>query len=112
MNRAERRANGNKGKVKTFNLTQEQIDDIRNQCIQIAREQAFLELFAYSIRVIHDKYPLLMKREGRVATFAHLLWDTWEDHQNGYFTTDDLRKTIKEETGLDFFNLTQARLFK
>lgn len=101
-----------KQKTATYNLTAEQIEAIKQECIKVAKEESFIELFALSVRVIHDKYPLLMKKEKRTETFAELLLETWKDYQDGLYTLEQLREMLQEETGLRFTNFTKSRLYK
>ena len=63
MNRAERRAKGIKGKVAVYNLTNDQIQGIKDD----AAVDAVLLMLAIPVMVIHDKFGDLMRKEERFA---------------------------------------------
>lgn len=96
MNRAERRAKGIKGKVAVYNLTNDQIQGIKDD----AAFDAVLLMLAIPVMVIHDKFGDLMRKEGREERFAEHCLRTLEAVQDGLVTLDELKQVLYEETGM------------
>ena len=100
MNRAERRANGIKRKEPTYNLNESQILKIKQDAASKGCDLAFGLMLAIPVMVIHDKYPKLMRKEGREETFANLCLELYDHYDKGYVSLDDLAQCLYEETGM------------
>lgn len=100
MNRAERRAKGIKGKKPTYNLSESQILKIKQDATSKGCDLAFGLMLAIPVMVIHDKYPKLMRKQGREETFANECLELYELYKQGYVSLDDLAQCLFEETGM------------
>ena len=111
MNRAERRAAGNKEKVSSFNLNKDTIDSLKKDSYQRGCDDAFICLLALPVMIIHDKFRELMSKEGREERFVDLLLHHYEMYKQGYFSMDDLKQCLFEEAGIKFDDITKDRNF-
>lgn len=93
MNRAERRKAGKKEKVRTYTLTDVQINQIKHE----AAREAFIEMLAIPVQVLFDKVGW---RQIRLDRFTHWCMNYLEMVQDGTVTLDELRKTLKDEGGI------------
>lgn len=100
MNRAEKRRAGIKAKEPVYNLTLSQIKAMKQEATLKAIEKAFFLMVSIPVSILHDKYPQLMKRDGREQRFADLIIERYKDYEDGYYTLDDLQKCLYEETGI------------
>ena len=100
MNRAEKRRAGIKAKEPVYNLTLSQIKAMKQEATLKAIEKAFFLMVSIPVSILHDKYPQLMKRDGREQRFADLIIERYKDYEDGYFTLDELEKCLYEETGI------------
>lgn len=83
MGRAERRRQQkmDKKKTRTYVLTQNDMDRMKNQMVEVVADELLESVFGISVMVLHDKFGELMRRE---------------------LTLDDIRKTLQEECGAEF----------
>lgn len=102
MNRAERRAKGIKGRRATYNMTEDALNAVRVDEHKKAAEAAFVCMLALPTIVIRDKFGELMRKEGREETFVNLVLKQYELFNQGYFTLDDLKECLLQETGIKF----------
>ena len=93
MNRAERRKAGQKDKVRTYTLTDVQIQQIKHE----AAREAFIEMLAIPVQVLFDKFGY---RQIRLDRFTHSCLNYLEMVQEGTVTLDEIRKTLEEEGGI------------
>ena len=100
MNRAEKRRAGIKAKEPVYNLTLSQIKAMKQEATLKAIEKAFFLMVSIPVSILHDKYPQLMKRDGREQRFADLIIERYKDYEDGYYTLDELEKCLYEETGI------------
>lgn len=102
MNRAERRrADRDKGKkTATYNLSEDQIQEIKKKAVDEAVDTAFILMLALPVMVLHDKYAKLMKKDTRLINFMDEILELYDSYNKGYFTIEDLVNTIYEETGV------------
>lgn len=100
MNRAERRAKGIKTREATYNLNQSQIEKMKQDAFSKGCDLAFGLMLAIPVMVIHDKYPKLMRKQGREETFANECLELYELYKQGYVSLNDLAQCLKEETGM------------
>lgn len=100
MNRAEKRRAGIKAKEPVYNLTLSQIKAMKQEATLKAIDKAFFLMVSIPVSILHDKYPQLMKRDGREQRFADLIIERYKDYEDGYFTLDELEKCLYEETGI------------
>lgn len=100
MNRAEKRRAGIKAKEPVYNLTLSQIKAMKQEATLKAIDEAFFLMVSIPVSILHDKYPQLMKRDGREQRFADLIIERYKDYEDGYYTLDDLQKCLYEETGI------------
>ena len=98
MNRAERRAKGIKEKQATYNMTDDALNAIRAEEQKKAAETAFVCMLALPTIVIRDKFGEIMPKKGREETFVN----QYELFNQGYFTLDDLKECLLQETGIKF----------
>jgi glycosylphosphatidylinositol transamidase (GPIT) subunit GPI8 len=92
-NRAERRKAGNKDKVRTYVLTDVQIQQIKNE----ATKEAFVELLAIPVQVLHDKFGF---GQTRLDRFTHYALNWLEMVRDKEVTLAQLRKTLEDEAGI------------
>lgn len=102
MNRAERRAKGIKAKQATYNMTDDALNAIRAEEQKKAAETAFVCMLALPTMVIRDKFGEIIPKKGREETFVNLVLKQYELFNQGYFTLDDLKECLLQETGIKF----------
>lgn len=111
MNRAKRRANGIKSKSPTFNLTAEAIQAIKEEEQKKSVDMAFILLLTIPTMVIRDKFGELMRKDAREEKFVNLVLKQYELYQQGYFTFEDLKECLYQETGIKIDDL-RGRLYE
>ena len=107
MNRAERRAKGIKAKPVTHILTDDALQAIKNQNMA----DAFILMLTLPTMVIRDKFGELMRKEAREEKFVNLVLKQYELYQQGYFTFEDLKECLYQETGIKIDDL-RGRLYE
>lgn len=93
MNRADRRRAGRTGKTKTYVLTEDQIQQMKNEAVA----EAFKMLLSVPMLVLHDKFQF---GHIRLDRFIHYAMSWVKDIQNGVVTIQQVVKLCEEETGL------------
>lgn len=106
MNRAERRAKGIKAKPVTHILTDDALQAIKNQNMA----DAFILMLTLPTIVIRDKFGELMRKDAREEKFVNLVLKQYELYQQGYFTFEDLKECLYQETGIKIDDL-RGRLY-
>ena len=108
MGRAERRRQQkmDKKKTRTYVLTQNDMDRMKNQMVEAVANELLESVFGISVMVLHDKFGELMRREvdgkSREERFFDMCLNLYDAYENGYLTLDDIRKTLQEECGAEF----------
>ena len=97
MNRAERRKTGKVDKVKTYVLTQDQIDQLKQKAVDEATERAFQMFMSIPMMVLHDKFGFGQIRGSRFMDYA-MIW--FEAVQNGEVTLTELMNIAEDLTGV------------
>ena len=67
-----------------------------------AVETAFVCMLALPTIVIRDKFGEIIPKKGREETFVNLVLKQYELFNQGYFTLDDLKECLLQETGIKF----------
>lgn len=94
MNRAERRRQGAKEKPRTYVLTDQQIQKIKDDAVQDALNIAVTCIIGLPVRLMRTKYKWGNKK--RLPELADDLIDMIEDFYTGKITADELAKEIEE----------------
>jgi hypothetical protein len=100
MNREERRQKGIKQKVRTYTLTETQLNEIKRECTNTAVDYAFMYLVGMSIRVLHDQFGFGLKV--RLPKFADAIIDEYERYLSGDMTPEQYRDLIYDQCGVKF----------
>lgn len=101
MNRQERRRLGIIKKDPMVSIKQSDIDAMKEEATAKGCKLAFNLMLALPAMVIHDKYGLLMKKEGRVEKFVDLCMEEYKCYEEGYITLEELAKCLKDEAGVE-----------
>lgn len=99
MTRADSRRELKK-KDPTYNMKQSQIDAIKEQEFKKGVDTAFVLMLAIPNMVIHDKFGMLMKKDGREQRFVEEVIKLYELYNEGYVTLAELQQCLEEETGV------------
>ena len=94
MNRSARRRNNNDKKVVTYNLTAEQIEQIKKETTDKTLETAFSLMLGIPLMVLRDKYGFGKKRMNEYIDYA---LETYDSFNKGYFNLEDVEKMLREE---------------
>lgn len=98
MNRAERRKQGKSApKPKTYVLTEDQINQMKIDAVNIATRRAFLMLMSIPIMVLHDKFGFGKRRLSKLMDYV-LIW--YESIQNNETKMMELVKVAEDECGI------------
>lgn len=100
MNRAQRRANGIKGKEPVYNLRECDIQAMKDKAVEDGVNLAFFLMLAIPVMVIHDKFGKFMKRDGREEIFAEECLRLYQLYKDGYVDIKDLQQCLLEEAGI------------
>lgn len=87
-----------KKKVATYNLTWEQIEDIKLKATSEAMDFAFKQMMLLPLMVLRDKYGYGAKR---LEEFIDNVADMLDSYNRGYLDLGDIEQTLKEETGIE-----------
>lgn len=101
MNRQERRRLGIRKKDPMVSIKQSDIDRMKEEATAKGCKLAFNLMLALPAMVIHDKYGLLMKKEGRVGRFVDLCMEQYKCYEEGYVTLKELAQILKDEAGVE-----------
>lgn len=93
MNRAERRRAGRTGKTKTYVLTEDQIQQMKNEAVA----EAVKMLLAIPMLVLHDKFGY---GQIRLDRFLHYSMGWVRGIQNGEVSITEVVRLCEKETGL------------
>lgn len=104
MNRAELRRQAReakKGKA-VYNLTEEQIKDIKRKATEEAIDTAFILMLGLPCMVLHDKFSMVMRKENRLENFTEAVLELYEAYNEDYLTLEDIKQVLKDEAGYEF----------
>lgn len=87
-----------KKKVATYNLTWEQIEDMKLKATSEAMDFAFKQMMLLPLMTLRDKNGFGAKRLER---FIDDVADMLDSYNRGYLDLDDIEQTLKEETGIE-----------
>lgn len=93
MNRNERRKQGNPVKPKTYVLSENQIENIKNAAVR----EAFQMLLSIPLVVLYDKFGF---RKVRLDRFLHYALGWVDSIQTGEITLDEMLKICRDEAGI------------
>lgn len=99
MNRAERRKNKQMSaeRPKTYVLTQDQIDKMKQDAVNEATRKAFLMLLSIPVMVLHDKFGFGKQRLTKFMDYV-LLW--YASIQQGETPLRELLTVAERECGI------------
>lgn len=99
MTRAERRRLERKMKKgnKTYNLTVDQLNQIKDKAVTEATGTAFTLMLAIPLIVLRDKYGYGQKRMDK---FIDYVLDTFDSFDKGYVSLEDIEQVLYDEVGL------------
>ena len=100
MNRKERRAAGIKKPEPVYNLRACDIAAMKADAYENGVRKAFFLMLAIPCMILHDKYAIVMRKEGRELRFAEECMKLYKLQEQGYVDIKDLHDCLKEETGL------------
>lgn len=87
-----------KKKVARYNLTWNQIEDIKLKATSEAMDFAFKQMMLIPLMVLRDKYGYGAKR---LEEFIDNVADMLDSYNRGYLDLNDIEQTLKEETGIE-----------
>ncbi len=90
-----------KKKTPTYNLTWEQIENIKLKATSEAMDFAFRQMMLLPLMVLRDKNGFGAKRLER---FIEDVADMLDSYNKGYLNLDDIEITLEEETGIKVIN--------
>ena len=97
MNRAERRRAGAE-KEPVYTLRASDIERMKREATRDAARQVLALTLGLPVMVLHDKWGFGSKRCER---FVEQLTGLYQSYVEGYISLDDVRDTLKEETGCE-----------
>ncbi len=98
MRKVLRMKRSKKKKTPTYNLTWEQIEDIKLKATSEAMDFAFRQMMLLPLMVLRDHYGFGAKR---IEEYIDHVADMLDSYNRGYLDLDDIEKTLKEETGIE-----------
>ncbi len=98
MNRKQRRANGIKDSVRTYTLTNAQIEEIKKNAAKEAIEISLVAMMGLPLIVLRDKFGF---GKQRLEKFEESLVEQYKCFDEGYIELDTLKDAIKQETGME-----------
>lgn len=85
-------------KVARYNLTWNQIEDIKRKATSEAMDFAFKQMMLLPLMVLRDHYGFGAKR---LEEYIDNVADMLDSYNKGYLDLDDIKKTLEEETGIE-----------
>lgn len=114
LNRKMRRSMNITKKEKVYTVTESQIRSLKQDATKEAVDEAFFLMLAIPVMVIHDKYSKLMPKvvdgKSRAERFAEMCLDLYDSYEKDYVSIDDLKRCLKEETGMTTFESRDRHL--
>lgn len=97
MNRAERRrASREAASDPVISIKRSDLEKVKAEAVKTTFEL----LLAIPTMVIHNKFGLLMKKEGREERFVEFVFDLYNSYEKGSVTIENLRMCLQEEAGI------------
>ncbi|MGI5949840.1 hypothetical protein [Peptoniphilus sp.] len=90
-----------KKKIPTYNLTWNQIEDIKLKATHEAMDFAFRQMMLIPLMALRDHYGYGTKR---LEEFIDHVADMLDSYNKGYLDLDDIENTLEEETGIKVNN--------
>lgn len=90
-----------KKKTPTYNLTWEQIENIKLKATSEAMDFAFRQMMLLPLMVLRDHYGFGAKR---LEYYIDHMADMLDSYNKGYLNLDDIEQTLEEETGIKVIN--------
>ena len=85
-------------KEPTYTLRQCDIDRIKKEQTSKAVDVAFTLLLGMPVMVLHDKHGFQLDQ---LEAFVSDILSLYDSYEKGYVTLDDIRQTLKDETGVE-----------
>lgn len=108
MNRKERRKSGNKDRVKTYVLTQDQIDQMKDEATQRAADAAFVVMMCIPVLVVKDKYGF---DKEQISDFVGHVVSWYESVQNGEVKFREIIKVLEEESDYQLIQDASSKMY-
>ena len=96
MNRKQRRECGVKGPVKTYTLTDAQIQRMKEEAAQKAAKRAFIAMLGLPLIALMDEFGFGKKRLER---FVEKLLGEYRCFDEGYITLEEIAAGVEEKKG-------------
>lgn len=94
MNRAQRRRSGNR---KPININKAQLHRAKEEATQKAVDTLLTEVLCISVWALHKGFHWGPVRLGR---FLDEFFETEKDLEDGWYSFEDIKKTVEKETGI------------
>lgn len=106
MTRAERRrVERENRKQPTYNLSRDQLREIKQEATHNAAETAFLMMLGIPVLMFKDHFGQLMRREvdgkSREQRFVDYCIEFYRQFDKGLYTLDDIRSVLKDECNIE-----------
>lgn len=101
MNRSkirQQKRKKDKQKTKTYNMTLEQIAEIKAKALDDAMRSVFVCTLGIPLIALRDEFGYGKKR---LEKFTRKVMDIYDSVEGGYVTLEDLANAILKETGVD-----------
>lgn len=98
-----------KSKTPVYNLTLQQIEDIKRQAVDESVATALVLMLGLPAMVLTDKRGFTSEDIDEVVDDVLDLYDSF---QRGYLTLDDIHNTLREEHGLSIREKKKRRKYK
>ena len=86
-----------KGRTPTYNMSFQQIQDIKSQAVREATGAAWVLMLGLPVMVLGDKHGFTTEA---IDAFIDGVLDLYDSYDKGYLTLSDIRQTLKDEYGL------------
>lgn len=88
------------GKTKTYTLTQEQIDEIRNKAVDVATKNAFLLMMTIPLEVLISEEYWLKSAKKKLPKFMDEVLKLYDTYEHGNITMQDMKNDLWEYAGI------------
>ena len=114
MNRAERRRAGKQVKKEpTYNLTQSQIEEMKQSATREAENSAFVLMLGIPVIVLRDHFGQLIRKNWQGATrlqrFVDYCLDYYERFDAGELTLDGIQSELETQSGIQIIKKEEKR---
>ena len=94
MNRAERRRAGKRDRTATYNLTQDQINKIKQEARDEAIDTAFTLMLAIPLKVLTGEGYWVKSAKKRMPKFLDEIFSIYDSWNKGDITIEELREDL------------------